>query len=112
VVERKRSMKKREFAQFMAAVSAGGTFFGNTIRIMAQVENRVTREMVLEAERLTGIRFTKLQRDMMVPTLQNYLHNIQYIREISIPPEIAPRLYFLSDTRGLWTLTSKKVLEG
>ena len=98
--------------QFMTAVSAGGTFFGNTIRIMAQVENKVTREMVVEAEKVTGIRFTKSQRDMMLPTLQNYLQNIQYIREISIPPEDAPRLYFLADTRGIWTLTSKKVLEG
>ena len=89
--------------QFMAAVSAGGTYFGNTVRLMAADENKVTREMVMEAERLTGVKFTKSQREMMVSALQNYLQNVQYIREISMPPEIAPRLYFLADTRGIWT---------
>jgi hypothetical protein len=105
-------MKRREFVQFMAAVSSGGTFFGNTVRMMATGDNHVTREMVIEAEKLAGIKFTKAQRDMMIPTLQNYLQNVQYIKEISMPPEFAPRLYFLSDTKGLWTLTSKKVREG
>ena len=112
MVERKRSMKRREFVQFMAAVSEGGTYFGHTIHILAKEENKVTREMVVEAEKLVGVRFTKAQRDMMIPTLQNYLQNIQYIREISMPAEIALRLHFLADTRGLWTLTSKRVLEG
>ncbi len=105
-------MRKREFVKFMAAVSSGGTFFGNTVRLMAASGNRVTREMVIEAEKMAGIKFTKSQREMMIPTLQNYVQNVQYIRQISLPPHAAPRLYFLTNTKGLWTVTSKKLMEG
>ena len=109
---RKRPLGKREFVQFMASLCAGGSFFGNTVQMMAHGGNRVTRDMVVEAERLAGLRFTEAQREMLVPTLQVYLQNIQYIREVSMPPEMAPSLYFLSDTRGIWTATSKKIREG
>jgi hypothetical protein len=109
---RRRPMKKREFVQFMTTLCAGGTFFGNTIKMMAQDDNRVTRDMVVEAEKLAGIRFNESQRDMLIPMLQSYLKNIQYIRDISIAPETVPSLFFLSDTRSIWTFASKKILEG
>lgn len=110
--EKKRPMRSREFVQFMAGVSAGGTYFGNTILMMARDGKRVTPGMVRQAERLTGIRFTPGQREMMVPALQNCVESIQAIRNLSIPPEMAPALYMLTDTSGIWSLSPKKIIEG
>jgi hypothetical protein len=110
--EKKRPMRSREFVQFMAAVSAGGTYFGNTVLMMTRDGKRVTRNMVRQAERLTGIRFTPGQREMMVPALQNCVESIQAIRNLSIPAEMAPALYMLTDTSGIWSLAPKKIIEG
>ncbi len=109
--EKKRPMRRREFVQFLSNLSAGGTSFGNAVLVFAE-DGRVTRDMVIKAEEVAGVRLTNAQRDLVVPTLQQYLYNIERIRQISIPPETAPTLCFLSDTQGIWTLNRKKSREG
>jgi hypothetical protein len=106
-----RAMRRRDFVNFLAAIPAGGTVFGNAVLSLAQEEKKVTREMVVQAEELAGLKFTDAQREMIIPTLQNYLQNIQKLREMSIPPEIAPALVFIPDTQGVWKLNPKKRTE-
>ena len=82
--------------------------FGNAVWALAQEGKKVTKEMVIQAEEMAGLKFTDAQRDLLIPTLENTLRNIQRIRDMSIAPEIAPAMYFLSDTNGVWTLNRKK----
>jgi hypothetical protein len=101
----KRPLGRRQFVHFLSALSAGGTLFGNTFLLLAQEEKKVTKEMLLQVEQLAGIRFTDEQRELMIPTLETYLQNFQKIREMSVPPEVAPAMYFIPDTRGIWKLS-------
>jgi hypothetical protein len=106
-----RAMRRRDFVNFLAAIPAGGTVFGNVALSLAQEEKKVTREMVLQAEEIAGLKFTDAQREMIIPTLRNYLQNIQKVREMPIPPEIAPAMIFIPDTQGVWKLNRKKRTE-
>lgn len=108
----KPTMKRREFVQFLSLLAAGGTIFGDTVLAVAQDEQKVTREMVIQAEEIAGVHFTDAQRDLLIPNLQRYLQNIQKVREMCVPPEVAPANYFISDTNGVWSLTPKKTGEG
>jgi hypothetical protein len=98
----KRPMGRRHFVRFLSALFAGGTVFGNTFLLLAQEEEKVTKEMLVQVEQLAGVRFTDEQRELMIPTLETYLRNFQKIREMSVPPEVAPAMYFIPDTRGVW----------
>lgn len=105
-------MRRREFVQFLSVISAGGTIFGDAVSALAQEGKKITKEMVIQAEEIAGVHFTDAQRDLLIPNLQNYLQNIQKVREMSVPPEVAPALYFIPDTNGLWNLKPKKAKEG
>jgi hypothetical protein len=105
-------MRRKKFVEFMTAVASGGTLFGNTVLLMVQEDGRVTRQMMFKAEALAGVKFTKAQRELMMPVVQSCIENIQKIREISIPLEIAPPFYHVSDAKGIWSLTPKKIMEG
>jgi hypothetical protein len=105
---KRRAMKRRQFVRFLTSLSAGNTAFGNAVLAQADGEKRVTRGMVIQAEELAGLKFTDAQRALLIPNLDNYLLGIQRIRELSIPPEVAPAIYFISDTRGVWMLNRSK----
>jgi hypothetical protein len=105
-------MRRREFVQFLTVLSAGGTIFGNAVLAAAQEGQKVTKEMVIQAEEIAGVHFTDAQRDLLIPNLQRYLQNIQKVREISVPHEVPPAMYFIPNTDGVWTLNPKKVKEG
>jgi hypothetical protein len=104
----KQPMGRRQFVRFLSALSAGETGFGSTLLLLAQEEKKVTKEMLLQAEQLAGLRFTDEQRELMIPTLETYLRNFQKIREMPVPPEVAPAMYFIPDTRGVWRLSRGK----
>lgn len=112
MIQAKPTMRRREFVQFLSVLSAGGTIFGNAVLTLAQEGKKITKEMVIQAEEIAGVHFTDAQRDQLIPNLQNYLQNIQKVREMSIPPGVAPALYFIPDTDGLWSLKRKQVKEG
>ncbi len=110
--QKKRTMRRREFVQFLSVLSAGGTVFGNAVMLLAKDGKRVTREIVTQAEEIANIRLTEAQRDLMIPTLQSYFQNLQKIREMALAPELAPALPFLSDTQSVWMLNRGKSREG
>jgi hypothetical protein len=105
-------MRRREFVQFLSVLSGGGTIFGDAVLSIAQEGERVTREMVIQAEEIAGLHFTDAQRELLIPNLQRYLQNIQRVREMAVPSEVAPAMYFIPDTDGVWNLKAKKSREG
>ncbi len=107
----KATMRRREFVQFLSVLSAGTTIFGDAVLAAAQEGTKVTREMVIRAEEIAGVHFTDAQRDLLIPNLQRYLESIQKVREMPVPSEVPPALYFIPDTDGVWNLNPKKAKE-
>jgi hypothetical protein len=97
-------MRRRDFVRFLPALSAGSTAFGDTALILAQEQEKLTRDTLIQAERIAGISFTDAQRDLILPALQNYVQAMQAVRNLSVPPEVTPAMHFLPDVRGTWTL--------
>lgn len=54
----------------------------------------ITREMIMAAEGLAGLRFTDAERDLMVVNLENNLAAFESIRLVSIPNWVRPALAF------------------
>jgi hypothetical protein len=97
-------MRRRDLVRFLPALSAGSTAFGDAALALAQGQGALTRDTLIQAERIAGISFTDEQREMILPTLQNYIQAMQAVRDMSVPAEVAPAMHFISDVRGVWTL--------
>ncbi len=96
-------MRRREFMQYVSALAAGETALGHAAAALAQEQGRLTKEVIIQAERIAGVSFTDAQRELILPVLQNYVQNMQAVRGMYLPPEVAPATYFISDVNGVWT---------
>ncbi len=96
-------MRRREFMQYVTALAAGETALGQAAAALAQEQGKLTREAIVQAERIAGVSFTEAQRELILPVLQNYVQNMQAVRQMSLPPDLAPAMYFISDLNGVWT---------
>jgi len=55
---------------------------------------QVTKEMLLDAERLAALEFTGDERELMVEGLNKYLEKYQKLREVPLDNSVAPALQF------------------
>jgi Asp-tRNA(Asn)/Glu-tRNA(Gln) amidotransferase A subunit family amidase len=60
----------------------------------AQEPNPITREMVVAAENLIGLRFSDAKRDSMLDGLKNNLESYQKLRSLTIDNSVPPALAF------------------
>ena len=90
-------VRRREFVGWLAALGTGAGPLAGAAAAVAQDRPAFTREMMIQAEEMAGLRLTDAQRDLALPVLQNYLRNIQRVREMSIPPEVAPAMMFVAE---------------
>ncbi|NWG12142.1 MAG: hypothetical protein HXY20_01255 [Acidobacteria bacterium] len=96
-------MRRREFIQFVTALTAGGTALGTAAAALAQEQGTLSRETIVQAERIAGLSFTEAQREMILPVLQSYVQNMQAVRAMPVPPLVAPATHFIADVDGAWT---------
>jgi hypothetical protein len=88
-----KAMNQKDFVHFLSVLNAGGTEFGNTVLKLAQEEYVITRKMVVQAEAVSGLRFTEAQRELLIPNLEGYMMGMEKIRGMSISPEYVPALF-------------------
>lgn len=89
--------RRRDFVGWMAALGSGTTTMEAAAAVVAQDRPAFSREMMVQAEEMAGIRLTEAQRDLALPVLQNYLQNIRRVREMEVPSEVPPATFFLAD---------------
>ena len=96
-------MRRRDFMQVVATLTSGEAALGQAAVALGQEKDSLSRETLIQAERIAGVSFTDAQREMILPALRNYVQNMQSVRQMSVPPEVAPALVFISDLNGVWT---------
>jgi Asp-tRNA(Asn)/Glu-tRNA(Gln) amidotransferase A subunit family amidase len=82
---------------FMAACAASGvtaTLLPGVLFALAQEQQRVTRAMLEQAEKIAGVEFSDEQRDQLLNGLNNRLRNYEQIRALEMPNSVAPALHF------------------
>jgi Asp-tRNA(Asn)/Glu-tRNA(Gln) amidotransferase A subunit family amidase len=87
-------LDRRDFLAACAASGVGATLLPGVLWAIAQEQQRVTRAMIEQAEKLAGLEFTDEQRDQLLAGLNNRLRNYKQIRALEMPNSVPPALRF------------------
>ncbi|HEX9728647.1 MAG TPA: amidase [Gemmatimonadales bacterium] len=87
-------LDRRAFMQYFAGLGLGTTLFPGVLWSRVQDEDRVTKEMLSDAEAVAGLEFTDEERELMLRGLNNNLRAYQRLRSIAIPNSVPPALTF------------------
>lgn len=101
--------KRRQFLSYFASIGLGGTLFPGILYGLstpkaassATTEDlEITLATIEEAEKLSGLRFTPAQREMIQADLQDALREYRQMQAFPLPNSVAPALIFEPDLRG------------
>ena len=68
--------------------------FMNSLSAQQKQENKITKEMILDAEKIIGLEFSDAQRDSMTDVLNDQLNNYINIRKVHLDNSIPPAVLF------------------
>src|SRR5262245_66022743 len=88
------TLDRRSFVSLFSGTSLATTLFPGALWALAQQQNRITKEMVVQAEQLAGLTFTDPERDAMVNGLNGTLRSIDQLRTVDLPNSVAPAIQF------------------
>ncbi|MFQ5742404.1 MAG: amidase [Acidobacteriota bacterium] len=90
---------------FLSGVGLGGTLFPGVLwaKYQEQKEPTVSKEMIVEAEKITGLEFTDEEREMMRQGLSRNLRSYAALRQLEIPNDVPPALLFEPVMPGIET---------
>jgi len=69
-------------------------FILGAIMEKATVDNPVTRDVVISAEKLIGLKFSDTKRDSMLNDLNDLRNSYQNLRKVSLPNSVTPAILF------------------
>lgn len=104
------SLDRRAFLAYFSSVGLGGTLLPGVLWAQAQQEQRVTKEMIAQAEQIAGLTFTDEQREEMVRGLNRTAAGYEQLREYPLPNSVAPALHFDPQPPGVPLPTGRSAL--
>lgn len=89
-------LTRRSFLSYFSALGLSSTLLPGVLwaRLQQEEEARITREMLDEAEAISGLEFTDEERELMLEGLNENLRSYEALREVEIPNSVPPALYF------------------
>jgi Asp-tRNA(Asn)/Glu-tRNA(Gln) amidotransferase A subunit family amidase len=87
-------LNRRDFLGYFSGIGLSGTLLPGVLWSRIQERQEITAEVLAEAEKIAGLRFTEEQREEMVRGLNGNLRNYDALRAVSIPNEVPPALHF------------------
>jgi Asp-tRNA(Asn)/Glu-tRNA(Gln) amidotransferase A subunit family amidase len=88
------ALDRRGFMARMSAFGVGGGLFPGVLWARAQQAGAVTREVLADAEKVAGLEFTDVEREMMLQGLNGNVADYKALRTISIPNAVPPAATF------------------
>ena len=86
-------LDRRAFMAQLSVLGLGGAFT-DALWASAQEQERITPEIVRDAEAVAGLEFTEREREQMVRGLNQHLEAYEAIREVAIPNQVPPAVRF------------------
>lgn len=86
-------LDRRTFVAQLSVFGLGGAF-ADTLWSRWQEQERITAEMVKDAEAVAGLSFTDEEREMMLQGLERNLQAYEALRDVSIPNSVSPAVHF------------------
>jgi Asp-tRNA(Asn)/Glu-tRNA(Gln) amidotransferase A subunit family amidase len=87
-------VERRDFLSYFGAMGLSGTLLPGVLWAQAQEAGTVTRDMLVQAEKISGLSFTDEERDMMLEGLQGNLRSYRALHAHDVDNEVPPALHF------------------
>jgi Asp-tRNA(Asn)/Glu-tRNA(Gln) amidotransferase A subunit family amidase len=87
---------RRQFIGYFTSIGLSSTLLPGVLwaKVHQQKAQRISKEMLTEAEKIAGLHFTEAQRDMMVEGVNQNLRRYDELRQIHLDVSVAPALRF------------------
>ena len=86
----KMGLRRREWLQLLPALTA----VASAQTVASEPPQQITKEMLQQALRLSGLKFTDAQVEMMLPGIQRQAANYELLRKLEVPLDTEPALHF------------------
>jgi Asp-tRNA(Asn)/Glu-tRNA(Gln) amidotransferase A subunit family amidase len=103
-------LERRRFVTYFAGTGVASTLFPGALWAIAQQQqqNRITKEMIQQAEQLAGLEFTDEERTAMVNGVNSNLRNFEALRAVDLPNSVPPAIQFDPVVPGFKPATVKR----
>jgi Asp-tRNA(Asn)/Glu-tRNA(Gln) amidotransferase A subunit family amidase len=85
---------RRAFLASVGGLGVAGPLFASALFEKAQEGGVITKETIIEAEKLAGLEFTDAERELLLEDIGELVKSYEEIRKLNIGNEIAPALDF------------------
>ncbi|HEY0304150.1 MAG TPA: amidase [Longimicrobiales bacterium] len=91
-----RTLDRRAFVNYFTGIGLGTTLLPGALwaRLQQQQEDRITKQMIKEAEALAGLEFTDAERDAIVRGVNANARNYAQLRTVELPNSVPPAVQF------------------
>jgi len=87
-------LDRRAFVSYFSAAGLSGTLFPGALWAYAQQEQRVTKPMIENAEKVAGLEFTDEEREQMLRGLNQNVEHWEQLRAVPLPNSVVPAVQF------------------
>jgi Asp-tRNA(Asn)/Glu-tRNA(Gln) amidotransferase A subunit family amidase len=92
--EEKGTWSRREILKTITAGGAGSAVFVRALSALAEGKEEITKDMIRQAEWISGLSYTDEDRDLLVERLNRQQENLETIRRIAVDNSVPPALHF------------------
>ena len=93
-------MDRRRFLGYFAAAGLGATLFPAALWAQVAKQRRLTKEMIVEAEKVAGVSFTEAERDLMLEGVDDALGSYEKLRAVPLDNAVPPAIGFQPSRGG------------
>src|SRR5947209_18586865 len=91
-----RSNSRRQFIEYFACVGLSSTLLPGVLwaNMQQSKAQKITKQMLKDAEEIAGLNFTEAQREMMLDGVNQHLQMYNELRQVHLDVTVAPALRF------------------
>ncbi len=103
-------LDRRAFVNYFTGIGLATTLLPGALwaRLQQQQEDRITKQMIKEAEALAGLEFTDAEREAIVRGVNSNARNYAQLRTVELPNSVPPAVQFDPVLAGMKLPTEKK----
>jgi len=107
---KKSVLDRRAFIGYFSAAGLSSTLFPGALYAITQKEksDKITKEMIMHAEKIAGLSFSDPEREMMLEGLNRQRESYKNLREIHIDNSVMPAISFNPVLPGMEFNTEKR----
>ena len=104
------SLDRRAFVNYFTGIGLASTLLPGALwaRVQQQQEDRITKQMIKEAEALAGLEFTDAERDAIVRGVNANARSYAQLRTVELPNSVPPAVQFDPVLPGMKLPTEKR----